>query len=317
MPVNKEQRARPGSPGAGENSRPGEVRLQRYLADAGVASRRHSELLITEGRVKVNGRTVRELPAFVVPGEDRVQVDGTPIEGAERRVYIMLNKPTRTLSTVEDEPGAARRTVLDLVDHPSGARLYPVGRLDFDTRGLVLMTNDGELANRLTHPKFGVEKTYHVTVKGYLDAEGLEKLEKGIYLAERREGRTVGAVRASHVRLKMLRRDRERTILELTLKEGRNRQVRRMLAAVGCPVKKLERVAVGPLKLKGLASGEWRELSNIEVQMLRRAVERGTKKAAMGPNAPREGKAQKPGWSSRKPGRSQPPPDGGRREGSA
>lgn len=309
MPVNREQRARPGGPGAGENGRPGEVRLQRYLADAGVASRRHSELLITEGRVKVNGRTVRELPAFVVPGEDRVQVDGTPIEGAERRVYIMLNKPTRTLSTVEDEPGAARRTVLDLVDHPSGARLYPVGRLDFDTRGLVMMTNDGELANRLTHPKFGVEKTYHVTVKGYLDAEGLEKLEKGIYLAERREGRTVGAVRASHVKLKLLRRDRERTTLELTLKEGRNRQVRRMLAAVGCPVKKLERVAIGPLKLKGLATGEWRELSNVEVQMLRRAVERGTKKAASGPNAPRQGRPERPGWS--KPGAG-----GGRREGS-
>lgn len=289
MSWNNQERARPGGPGAGEGGRPEGVRLQRYLADAGVASRRHSELLIEEGRVRVNGRVVRELPVFVRPGQDRVQVDGTVVEGAERHVYVMLNKPSKTLSTVEDEPGAARRTVLDLVDHPSGARLYPVGRLDYDTRGLVLLTNDGELANRLTHPRFGVEKTYHAVVKGYLDEEALAALERGIYLAERREGRTVGAVRASHVNLRLVRRDRERTVLELALKEGRNRQVRRMLAAVGCPVKKLERVAIGPLKLKGLAMGEWRELSNVEVQMLRRAVERGTKRAERGERSERGG----------------------------
>ncbi len=262
------------------------MRLQRFLADAGVASRRASELLVEEGRVKVNGKTVRELPAFVTPGRDRVQVDGVPIEGAERHIYVMLNKPGRTLSTVEDEPGAARRTVLDLVRHPSGVRLYPVGRLDYDTRGLVLLTNDGELANLLTHPRFGVEKTYHAVVKGYLDDESLEKLEKGIYLAERREGRTVGAARAAHVGLRTVKRDRDRTVLELTLKEGRNRQVRRMLAAVGCPVKKLERVAMGPLKLKGLAVGEWRELTKVELQALRRAADKAGRTPARAGAAP-------------------------------
>jgi pseudouridine synthase len=279
MAKQPQNRARPGGPGAGDREADGRVRLQRFLADAGVASRRASELLIEEGRVKVNGKKVVDLPAFVTPGVDRVQVDGQPIEGAERHVYVMLNKPGRTLSTVEDEPGAARRTVLDLVEHPSGARLYPVGRLDFDTRGLVLLTNDGELANRLTHPRFGVEKTYHAVVRGYLEEEALERLEKGIYLAERREGRTVGATRAAHVRLKIVKRDRDRTVLELTLKEGRNRQVRRMLAAVGSPVKKLERVAMGPLQLKGLAVGEWRELTKVELQALRRAVDKAGKVA--------------------------------------
>lgn len=280
MPARKQTTARPGGPGAGAAEADGRVRLQRFLADAGVASRRASELLIEEGRVKVNGKAVRELPAFVTPGVDRVQVDGVPIERAERHIYVMLNKPGRTLSTVEDEPGAARRTVLDLVKHPSGVRLYPVGRLDYDTRGLVLLTNDGELANRLTHPRFGIEKTYHAVVKGYVEEEALEKLEKGIYLAERRAGRTVGAARAAHVGLKLIKRDRDRTVLELTLKEGRNRQVRRMLAAVGSPVKKLERVAMGPLQLKGLAVGEWRELTKVELQALRRAADKAGRVAA-------------------------------------
>lgn len=241
------------------------------LADAGLASRRACELLIQEGRVRVNGTIRRELPVLVDPRVDRIEVDGRPIPQPERHIYIMLNKPGRTISTVRDEPGAVRRTVLDLVDHPSRARLFPVGRLDFETTGLVLLTNDGELANRLTHPRYGVEKTYQVVVKGLLDDEGVAALEQGIYLAERREGRTVGATRASHVGLTVLRRDRERTILQLTLKEGRNRQVRRMLAAVGAPVRSLERVAIGPVKLSKLARGAWRELTAGELGALRKA----------------------------------------------
>ena len=251
------------------------VRLQRFLADAGVASRRASELLIAEGRVAVNGNTVTEIPAFVQPGKDRVQVDGTVIQSEVRRIYVMLNKPGKTLSTVEDEPGAARRTVMHLVDHPSGTRLYPVGRLDYDTRGLVLLTNDGDFANKLTHPRYGVEKTYHATVKGSLNEAAIARLEHGIYLAQRREGRTVGAVRAAHVKLKIIRQSRGQSVLEVVLKEGRNRQVRRMLAAVGCPVKKLERVAFGSVMLKGLARGQWRELTRIELQKLRRSVDTG------------------------------------------
>ena len=175
---------------------------------------------------------------------------------------------------------------MDLVDHPAVSRLFPVGRLDYDTVGLLLLTNDGNLANRLTHPRYGVAKTYRAVVKGMLEQEQIERLEKGIYLAERREGRTVGATRTAHVGLTIAKRDRERTILEITLSEGRNRQVRRMLASVGCPVKKLERIAMGPLKLKGLQRGAWRELTRDEVQSIRRAA-RGAKASPTGTSTSR------------------------------
>lgn len=257
------------------------MRLQRYLADAGVAARRVCEQLIEDGHVEVNGRVVRDLPIWVDPEADQVRVEGKIIRGAERHVYVMLNKPKRTLTTASDELGVDRRTVTDLVDHPSVSRLFPVGRLDYDTVGLLLLTNDGNLANRLTHPRYGVAKTYRAVVKGMLEQEQIEQLEKGIYLAERREGQTVGATRTAHVGLRIIKRDRERTILEITLGEGRNRQVRRMLASVGCPVKKLERITMGPLKLKGLQRGAWRELTRDEVQSLRRAA-RGAKPTQAG-----------------------------------
>ncbi len=266
-------------PGKGHPNRPDDLRdasrgerLQRVLADAGVASRRACEELIEAGAVEVNGRVVSTLPAWVDPTTDRIVVDGRPLPKPERHVYVMLNKPSRVLSTVEDEPGADRKTVLDLVDHPERARLFPVGRLDYESLGLVLLTNDGALANRVTHPSYGVPKTYRVVVKGDLDDEAAKEIERGIYLAERKAGRTVGAARTAHVELAILRRDRETTSLEITLREGRNRQVRRMLAAVGFPVKKLERVAIGPLRLKGVARGAWRELTSQEVQALRRAA---------------------------------------------
>src|SRR5690606_13551855 len=151
-------------------------RLQRVMADAGVASRRACEELIARGAVEVNGEVVTELPIFVDPREDRILVEGRPLPkrgGGDRNIYIMLNKPERTLTTVTDErefggEGGGRRTVMDLVDHPARARLFPVGRLDYATRGLVLLTNDGELANKLTHPRYGVHKTYEAVVKGVL-----------------------------------------------------------------------------------------------------------------------------------------------------
>ena len=277
------------------------IRLQRYLADAGLAARRACEKLIADGRVEVNGDPVMTLPIFVNPEIDRIRVDGKIVGGTERLLYLMLNKPPHTLSAVMDEPGSERRTVLDLVDHPSRARLFPVGRLDYDTLGLMLLTNDGELANRLTHPRFGVAKTYHAVVKGRLENEDTERLEQGIYLAERKQGHTVGAVRTSRVQVSIFRRDRERTILEITLKEGRNRQVRRMLAKVGCPVKKLERVAMGPLRLKGVARGEWRELTSREVAALRRAAGiSGKRTPGSGPMTAGGGKmAQSPHPSAR------------------
>ncbi|MGV6813985.1 MAG: pseudouridine synthase [Phycisphaerales bacterium] len=247
-------------------------RLQRVMADAGIGSRRACEAMIENGLVEVNSIRVHKLPVWVDPEEDHIVVDGRPLPKADRKLYIMLNKPANTLSTNQDEPGSDRRTVVDLVNHPAAARLFPVGRLDYDTVGLILLTNDGELANRLTHPRYGVPKTYRVTVKGELDEEAIKELERGIYLAQRKAGRTDGAVRTSHVEITLIARDRERTVVSLTLREGRNRQVRRMLAAVGYPVKKLERVGMGPVKLSGLPRGGWRELTREEIRGLRRAA---------------------------------------------
>ncbi len=228
--------------------------------------------MIEHGDVTVNGHLVTTLPAWVDPEEDRIVVAGKVLPQPDRKIYVMLNKPPRTLSTAKDEPGADRRTVTELVDHPAAPRLFPVGRLDYDTVGLILLTNDGELANRLTHPRYGVPKTYRVAVKGSLDEDAIKELERGIYLAQRKAGRTEGAARTAHVEIALIARERDKTIVELTLREGRNRQVRRMLAAVGYPVKKLERVGMGPVKLKGLARGQWRELTRDEIRALKRAA---------------------------------------------
>lgn len=251
-------------------------RLQRVMSDAGIGSRRACEALIEAGEVTVNGHLVAHLPAWVDPEEDRVVVQGRVLPQPERRVYVLLNKPPRTLSTLKDEPGADRRTVGELVDHPLADHLFPVGRLDYDTVGLVLMTNDGELANRLTHPRYGVPKTYRVQVRGALDEDAVAELERGIYLAERKAGDTVGAKRTSKVEITLVHQGREGTTLELTLREGRNRQVRRMMAAVGFPVRKLERVAMGPVQLKGVARGAWRELTREEIRALKKAAAGGS-----------------------------------------
>lgn len=271
------------------DSRRGE-RLQRVMADAGVAARRVCEQMILDGDVKVNGRVVDRLPAWVNPEVDRVEVKGRVIPKAERPLYIMLNKPTRTLSTAADEPGADRRTVVDLVDHPSQARLFPVGLLDYDTTGLVLLTNDGELANRLSHPRYEVPKTYLATVRGQVAPAELANLEKELFKAERRVRRASGGVRGTRVGVEIVSVEGGRTVLRLTLKEGRNRQVRTMLATLGHPVKKIERVAIGPLQLSGVAVGRWRELTRAEVKALKEAT-----KAAGGAERPRESKATSAG----------------------
>lgn len=242
------------------------------MADAGVGSRRTCEALIEAGEVTVNGNIETDLPIWVDPERDRIVVQNKVLEQAERLLYIMLNKPPRTLSAVKDEPGYDRRTVTELVNHPAAARLFPVGRLDYETVGLILLTNDGEMANRLTHPRYGVPKTYRVSVKGKLDQDSLHELERGIFLAQRKEGQTQGAKRTAHVEIKLIAQDRDGTILELTLREGRNRQVRRMLAAVGFPVRKLERVGMGPVRLTGVARGAWRELTRQEIKDLKRSA---------------------------------------------
>jgi 23S rRNA pseudouridine2605 synthase len=229
------------------------MRLVKYLAHAGVASRRAAEKLIAGGRVSVDGEVVLD-PARDVDEASHVSVDGRELQGAERRVTLLLHKPAGVVSTARDTHG--RRTVLDLVGDV-GVRLYPVGRLDADSSGLILLTNDGELANRLTHPSFEVPKTYRATVGGGQIADRtLRRLREGIVLDD---GPTAPA---------RARRVGEHE-LELTIHEGRNRQVRRMCAAVGHPVVDLTRVSFGPLRLDGLREGAHRTLSEHELGQLR------------------------------------------------
>jgi 23S rRNA pseudouridine2605 synthase len=263
------------------------IRLQKALADAGLGSRRRCEELVLEGEVRVNGLQVHELPAWVDPALDEIVVGGKTLPRPERRVYVMLNKPVRTVSTVEDPEG--RRTVSEMVTHPSGVRLYPVGRLDYETSGLILLTNDGPLANQLTHPSFGVHKTYRATVKGRVEDEALRKLTRGVVITDRREGETTGASRTAPVLIHVAFRDNDKTILDITLREGRNRQIRRMFALIGHPVRKLMRTAMGPLTLKGVANGQWRELSAPELAALRRAAEKGERINRKKPGPPRRG----------------------------
>lgn len=262
----------------GKSSEPARIRIQRVLADAGIASRRASEALVEEGAVTVNGRIVEGLPCFVDPGTDDIRVNGRRVEKRRRHHYIMLFKPRGYVCTARDPQG--RKRALDLVQHPSGSRLFSVGRLDLESSGLLLLTDDGELANRLTHPRYGVHKGYDVTVRGRLDDEAIDKVRRGLYLVDRRTGE---ATRTAESDLVVLKRDRERTRLYIALREGRNRQIRRVMDRVGHPVRKLRRVQMGPLKLKGLAVGEWRELTPGELGSLRRATKDGAPTMETGP----------------------------------
>jgi 23S rRNA pseudouridine2605 synthase len=234
------------------------MRLAKYLAHAGVASRRASEQLVFAGRVTVGGEVVRD-PARDVDGSEGIEVDGRPARAwkGDRAVYA-VNKPAGVVSTASDTHG--RRTVVDLV--PSGRRLYPVGRLDADTTGLILLTDDGPLAHRLTHPSFEVPRTYHAKVRrAPVREDALRALREGVELDD---GRTAPA------RAKRLAADR----VELTIHEGRKRQVRRMLEAVGHPVVTLERVRFGPLWLGKLEEGRHRRLTAVEIEKLRTAGDR-------------------------------------------
>jgi 23S rRNA pseudouridine2605 synthase len=231
------------------------MRLAKFLAHAGVSSRRGAERLVGEGRVTVAGDVVTD-PAHDVHERSEVAVDGRPVEPEPLEVYA-LNKPAGVVSTVRDPQG--RPTVVQLVR--SRRRLYPVGRLDAGSTGLILLTNDGELAERLTHPRYGVERVYRARVAPGLRPRALRALREGVELEE---GRTAPA------RVRELGPG----LLEITLREGRKRQIRRMCDAVGHPVIELQRVAFGPLGLRGLAPGESRRLKRAEVERLRRAASR-------------------------------------------
>ena len=242
------------------------VRLQKLIAAAGVASRRAAEALMREGRVTVNGAVVSTPGAKADPGTDDVRVDGRRI-GARRRRYLLLNKP-RGVVTTRDDP-QRRRTVMHLL---SGVResVYPVGRLDYDSEGLLLLTNDGELAARLTHPRHRVPRVYEARVRGVPDAAALKRLAGGVVVDGRRTAAaTAGLVSAGRGRAG------DQSLIRIGVTEGRKHQIKRMCESVGHPVVRLRRVAIGPIRDRTLRPGEFRDLSPGEVAALRRAVEAG------------------------------------------
>jgi 23S rRNA pseudouridine2605 synthase len=233
-------------------------RLQKVLAAAGVDSRRKCEELILEGVVRVNRKVVDKLPTFVDPDKDIITVNGRKIRAA-KKVYFLLNKPKGVLCTNRDPRG--RKKAIDLVR--TDERIFCVGRLDADTTGLIILTNDSELSNRLTHPRYGIAKTYAVRVKGDIKSEQIEKLKKGIWLAE---GKT------SRAAVKILKRRHTESMIEITIRQGLNRQVRRMLAKIGLPVKSLSRTKIGRLAIRGIGVGKSRPLTNAEVAYLKKAA---------------------------------------------
>jgi len=234
-------------------------RLQKVIAQAGVASRRDAEDLIKAGRVTVNGKVVTELGTKVEPKQARIAVDNKPIK-AEKYLYILLNKPKGIITALEDPQG--RKTVADLVaDIPE--RIYPVGRLDYNTEGLLIMTNDGDLTNTLTHPSHEIEKTYLAKVQGYPPEEKLDKLRVGIKLED-------GMTAPAKINVIAIDREKELTTLELVIHEGKNREIRRMCEAIGYPVKNLKRIKIAFLTLEGLRRGQYRQLLSAEVEELKK-----------------------------------------------
>ncbi len=233
------------------------VRLQKFLADCGVASRRGAEDIIKQGRVTVNGEKVTQMGIVIDENYDQVTVDGERLHTESKKMYIMLNKPAGFVSTVSDDKG--RPTVMDLVSDIS-MRIYPVGRLDYDTEGLLLLTNDGDITFKLTHPKNNIEKTYVAEVTGNINMETLVKIRSGV---------TIDGYKTSPAKVEVIGATRLGTKLEITIHEGRNRQVRKMFEACGCIVKRLERIREAGLNLGHLPRGKWRKLSESEVNMLK------------------------------------------------
>lgn len=264
------------------------VRLQKALADAGIAARRDCEQLIIDGRILVNNRVVTKLPCFIDPQKDLVAFDGVPVDVSgsaptavavkpRKLTYVLVNKPKGVISTTHDELG--RRNVLALLPPAMRAeeRLYPVGRLDGDSTGLLLITNDGDFAHQLTHPRIGVAKEYRVTTAGLASEEQLQKLRSGMYLITPDASGTKTTKRAAMESVRIIKRyvDRsrgDRTVLKVTLREGQNREIRRMLARVGLKVRELERVAIGPLRAHDLKPGQCKLLGKKDVDSLRAAV---------------------------------------------
>lgn len=239
----------------------GHERIQKILARAGIASRREAERMVLEGRVMVNGKVIDRLGFKADPEKDYIKVDGRRILKLEPKITLLLNKPRGYLSTVKDPAG--RPTVMDLLKGRKW-RVYPLGRLDFDAEGLLLMTNDGELAYKLSHPKFSIRRTYWAKVEGIPNQEALNRLKRGVRLED-------GKARALSVRF--LRRTEKHSWIESVVTEGRNHLIKRMFLAIGHPVLKLKRVGFGPIRLGNLPLGQFRMLSDVELEQLRKTVE--------------------------------------------
>lgn len=229
-------------------------RLQKLIARAGICSRREAEKIISAGRVTVDGKVITELGAKADPSKNKIRVDGKPLKICAEKIYLLLNKPRGYVSTVKDERG--RKTVLELLGENFSERVYPVGRLDLNSEGLLILTNDGDLTNALIHPRFEVDKTYRAKISGDVTEEKLDKLRAGIELDD-------GLTAPAEVYLL------EKNLVEITIHEGRNRQVRRMFAAIGCDVKRLKRVKFAGLTIDGLKVGQFRELTAEEVAKLK------------------------------------------------
>lgn len=233
------------------------MRLQKYLASCGVASRRHAERMIAEGLVQVNGQTITEM-GVQVSEEDEVRVRGEIVKPEEQKHYVLYHKPMGEVTTVSDDKG--RETVMDhFRDYP--VRLYPIGRLDYDSEGLLLLTNDGDLAAKLTHPRHEVDKTYLARVTGKVSAEAVHRLRTGVTLED--------GFRTSPAKVQVIREEAFASAVLITIHEGHNRQVRRMMEAVGHRVLLLRRVRFGPIDVKGVVKGAWRELTEEEVKALK------------------------------------------------
>ena len=237
-----------------------EERLQKILSRAGVASRRAAEVLIAEGHVTVDGKVVKELGTKVDASSADIRVDGRKINLNVEKIYIILNKPRRVLSSVSDDRG--RQTVVDLIDDVS-EKIFPIGRLDYNTEGVLLLTNDGELANALMHPSSEIDKKYVAVIKGRVDEERLDRLRVGIKLDD---GMTAPAL------INVTALDDDSSTVEITIHEGRNRQVRRMFSAIGYNIKRLRRVSFAGLTVEGLKLGEHRRLNRHELDKLQRLI---------------------------------------------
>ncbi|WP_010622210.1 pseudouridine synthase [Paucilactobacillus suebicus] len=233
-------------------------RLQKVMAEAGVASRRQSEKLIVAGHVKVNGNVITEL-GVKVSNNDNVSVDDVPLS-RQRLEYYLLNKPRGVVSTAHDDKG--RKTVVDILVDDVDTRIYPVGRLDYDTTGLLLLTNDGDLANKLTHPKYEVDKTYVAKVQGIVTNDDLKQLRLGVMVDGRK-------TKPAKTKITNVDQKKKTTIVQVTIHEGRNHQVKKMLKAVGHEVIKLHRESYGFLTLAGVPGGQWRKLRTSEVMQLK------------------------------------------------